>query len=128
MPPTIDATLKHFNRQAEEQAAQNLAVRIGCAYASLDDYPFNLDVLVLVPLATVQEKLYAAYIRSASKVRIAVVHAEDAALQEEIKALGEAWKKEIELTVVSPTSMNFLIASYLRLLQEKKDSETAQAV
>ncbi len=101
MPATLDATLAQFNRQSEETKATELASRLGLTYAQLDDYPFNLDVLSLVPLSTVQELGIAAYIRSASKVRVAIVHADSEALRTVIADLAAKWGKSVELTVVS---------------------------
>lgn len=123
MPITLDSALKKFNRESEETTARDLAASYGYSYAKLDDFPFNLGVLSLLDVDTIQKKHYAAYIHSNSKIRVAIVHPEDPLLIEEVSQLGEKWKAEIEYTVVSPTSFTCLIKAYLRLLEEKKETD-----
>jgi type II secretory ATPase GspE/PulE/Tfp pilus assembly ATPase PilB-like protein len=125
MPSVLDATLSRINRQSEEEAAQKLAASMGMSYATLDDYPFNFEILSMIPLEEVEQKLFAAYVRSANRVRIAMVHPENQLDHDETTALGHKWGLEVERIVVSPTSMRFLITSYLRLKKEQTDKEAA---
>lgn len=126
MSSTLDATLRRINRQTEEQAAEHLALNLGFSYAKLDDYPFSLEALGMLPITDVKEKLYAPYVRSASKVRFAVVHAENQLVIDEINLLSREWKLEVEITVVSNSSFSFLIDTYAKLLQEEVAQRQAE--
>jgi len=124
MISTIDATLRQLSRSTEEEGAVQLAQKQGFSYAVLDSYPFSLDTLRLVPLETVKARNYAIYLRTAGKIKVALVHAEDADTVTEIKALAEKLGKEAELVVVSHSSMRFLITTYAQL--EDQDKEYAK--
>lgn len=123
MPMTIDTTLKQFSRQAEEQAAAALAKRLGLNYAILDDYPFNLNHLALTPVPVVQEKSYATYLKNENKLRVALVHAENPAIRQEVATLGATLGLQVEETVVSQSSINALLKEYAKLLEEKAEAE-----
>lgn len=123
MNHTIDHTLQQFKREGEENAAAVTAKQLGATYANLDDYPFGLDVLLLVDFKTAQDKQYAAYIQSQSKVRVALVDADNKEALAEIAQLASKWHKEIEYTIVSPTSFRYLLNSYARLVAERKQEE-----
>lgn len=125
MQTPLDTTLRNINRETEERGAQQLATNAGYSYAILDDYPFSLEVLRLVNLEEASSRGYAPYVRSATKLRVALVNPLDAPALEAIKALGEAHGLEVEHTVVSRTSFHFLLEAYARLLEEEK--EKAQA-
>ncbi len=127
MPGIIDATLKDINRQTEEAEAMGLASNLGLSYASLDEYPFNLDVLSLVPLETAQEQLYAPYVRSAERMRVAIVAPESDESPAVIQTLAITLGLEVELTVVSRSSFHFLLESYKKLLNEKFAGDAAAA-
>lgn len=128
MPSPLDATLKHIQRQNEEAAAQSAAQALGLAYIALDNYPFSLDTLSLVPLQTVQDKGYAAYLRSADKARFVTIHPESEMVQAETAALATKWGAQGELIVVSPSSMQILITNYLQLLAEAADKEKSRVL
>lgn len=123
MPTTIDDTLKRISRTAEEDAAKDLAARSQLPYALLDEYPFNLESLSLVPIDTVRSKGYAAYLAAAGTVRVALTNPQDQGLREELDTLGKQWKKRLELTVVSPSSLRYLITAYAKLIQEQAERE-----
>jgi type IV pilus assembly protein PilB len=129
MTQTLDATLKRINRQTEEQAAEQLAGRLGLSYAILDDYPFNLEALTLVSVEDVQAKQYAVYVHTPKRVRVAVVHPENQLVVDEITLLGRKWGVEIEIVVVSGSSLQTLVQTYLRLLKEEAQAkEEAKAI
>jgi type II secretory ATPase GspE/PulE/Tfp pilus assembly ATPase PilB-like protein len=121
MLSTIDATLRQLSRSTEEQGAQQLAQRLGFEYTALDNYPFNIEVLRMVPLEIVKTRNYAAYLRTSEKVKIALIHAEDADILAEIADVGAKLGREVELVVVSLTSMRFLITSYAQLEDQEKE-------
>lgn len=123
MPLTIDSTLKQINRQTEEEAAHKLAIKLGLSYEMLDNYPFSLEALSLVPLPLVEERGFAVFIKTHDKVRVAVIHAEDTVLREELNAMAANWGLILELTVVSPSSLKYLIRSYLQLIKEKEETD-----
>ena len=125
MPIPLDAALKKIKRQTEEEAANYTAMQFGLSYATLDNYPFSLGILSLIPIATVQEKGYAAYLKSSDKIRIAIVHPESEVIQRETTAFAASLGLAPELTVVSPSSMKALIAAYLQLQKEKSDQEVS---
>ena len=128
MPIPLDSTLKRIKRENEEAAAAQSAQALGITYATLDNYPFSLETLSLVPMKTVQEKGYAAYLRSANKVRFDTVHPESEEVQHETAALATGWGAESELVVVSPSSLQILLTSYLQLLNEAADKEQTRLV
>jgi len=123
MSSTLDATLRRINRQTEEQAAEQLAVRYELPYAQLDDYPFNLEALSAMSIDDIQKKQYAIYVRTPGKIRVAIAHPEDQLLVDEITLLGRTWGVEIELTVVSPSSIQAILMTYARLIKEEADSK-----
>ena len=123
MTNTLDATLRKINRQTEEQAAQYLAEKFGYSYAALDDYPFSLESLNAMTVEEIQTKQYAIYVRTPSKVRVAILHPEDKFIIDEITLLGRKWGTEIEFTVVSRSSLTLLVQSYLKLLKEVVDTK-----
>lgn len=125
MPSTLDATLRNINRKTEEDAANQLATNLGLSYAMLDEFPFNVEVLLLVPLEDATKLLYATYIRSGDKVRVAVVYPTDEAVKAACAALGERLGLSVEQTVVSRTSFRHLLESYTKLLTEKAEAEAA---
>lgn len=124
---TIDNTLRQISRQTEEKAASELALRLGLTYAVLDDFPFNLDVLSLIPIQQVEELKVSAYLRAENIVRVAVVHPEDETIQQFLVQLAAKWQIAIEATVVSPSSMRALLLKYAQLIQEKKENDEVQA-
>lgn len=117
----IDTTLEKIRRQSEEMAASELAKTTGLNYANLDDYPFNLEVLSLIPIKTVEEQMVAAYVRSADRIRVAVVHPQDPLTQQLINQLSNEWHVAIEPLVVSNSSMHHLLLAYARLLKEDEE-------
>jgi type IV pilus assembly protein PilB len=117
----LDATLRLINRQTEEATASQLAQRLSLPYALLENYPFNLDTLALVPLPIVQERSFAVYLKTASQIKVAVVHPENKAVLDEIGALAANLGVTVEPTVVSNSSMQGLIKSYLVLLHEREE-------
>jgi type IV pilus assembly protein PilB len=127
MSNALDASLAKVQRQTEERIAEQLANNLGFAHTTLDDYPYTLEVLSLVPVETVESKMYAAYVKTGTKVRVAMVHAEDENLRTEVLGLGGAWQKEVEIIVVSATSMRMLLTEYYKLLKERKDGDDAVA-
>jgi hypothetical protein len=56
-----------------------------------------------------------------NQVRVAVVHPEDPAVRQEITDLATKLGASVEFTVVSPSSLRFLLVSYAKLEQEEKD-------
>lgn len=127
MPSTIDATLNRIKRQSEEEAAQKLAASLGLSYANLDNYPFTYEVLSLIPLEEVRQKQFAAYVRSANRVRVAMVSPDNKMDSDEVTLLGRKWGAEVERIVVSPTSMRYLLTSYLHLEKERADEAAVLA-
>ncbi|MBU6388920.1 GspE/PulE family protein [Patescibacteria group bacterium] len=127
MPIPIDTTLNRMRRQAEEKAASDLAARFGASYVQLDNYPVTLDVLSLVPLDQVEKYQFAAYVRSSDRVRVAVVHIEDEAIRQLIEQYQEKWQREIEYTVVSASSLEYLITTYKELLAEHEAQSQEEA-
>lgn len=124
----LETTLKRINRQTEESAAQHLASALGLTYALLDDYPFNLESLRLLPVEKIEQKRYAAYLKTASRIRFAVVHPEDQTVIAELTALGIEWGVEIEVIVVSASSFEYLVHRYIHLLEEERlQAESAKA-
>ena len=119
----IDSTLRQISRLTEEESASEQAKRLGLTYANLENYPFNLDVLQLIPVESVKQKGIAPYIRSSNKVRVAIVHPENKELQLEVATLARDWGVDMELIVVSASSMQYLIKAYLQLLKEKAEQE-----
>lgn len=126
MPSTIDATINQLARSTEEYTAQDLANRYGFTYATFDNYPFNLEVLSMLPINEVQEHLVGVYLRTADLVRVAIVHPEDETTRQYALELSSRWNRKVELTVVSPTSMRFLITTYLQLIKEAEDFRKQQ--
>ena len=118
MPLPIDTTLRRIARQTEEGAAKNLADNTGNAYAALDNYPFSIESLRLVPLETARSEGFCVYLHTASRVRVALLHPENGVLIQKIQALAAGWKAQAELTVVSRTSFTYLLAQYSQLLKE----------
>jgi len=127
MSNTLDTTLAHIKRQSEEEAAQNSAQQLGLSYANLDNYPLTYEALSLIPLTVVREKEYAVYVRTANRVRIALVHPEDKVASDEITVLGRQWGVEVDRTVVSPTSMQYVLDTYTRLEKEQQEQVKAAA-
>ena len=115
MPLPIDTTLRRIARQTEEGAAKNLADNTGNAYAALDNYPFSIESLRLVPLETARSEGFCVYLHTASRVRVALLHPENGVLIQKIQALAAGWKAQAELTVVSRTSFTYLLAQYSQL-------------
>jgi type IV pilus assembly protein PilB len=127
MSSLIDSTLKSINRQTEERAAEQLALSIEANYAMLDNYPFSLDILRLVPLDMASQLHFAPYIKSAKRLRVAVVNPHNQALKEAVLKLAKDTGLEIDWTIVSQSSFRSLLQAYAKLLQEKKDQEILDA-
>lgn len=127
MLSTIDATLRQISRSTEEGAASQLAQKFGYAYTTLDNYPFSLEVLRMVPFEVVRTKGYAVYLRTTSKVRVAIVRPDDPQLVEEITEQKEHWGRDIEFTVVSVSSFRALLTSYAQLESEEQVHTKQQA-
>lgn len=125
MSSNLDSTLRRINRQTEEVAAEDLAERLGFSYMKLDDYPFNLDTLSLIPIENCETKLYAVITKTSKKARIAIVHPEDKLIMDEITLLGRKWGVELERTVVSNTSFTLLLHHYAILLKEAQANKEA---
>ncbi|MEI6478475.1 MAG: GspE/PulE family protein [bacterium] len=123
MPASLDVSLRQFQREKEEHQAAAMAANMGMTTTQLDDFPFNLDVLELVPIETVTKRRYAAYVRSSTKVHMAVERPDDEEIHKELIALANDWHKDLELTVVSATSMNVLIDAYQKLRNERVEEE-----
>jgi type II secretory ATPase GspE/PulE/Tfp pilus assembly ATPase PilB-like protein len=121
MPPTIDSTLKRISRQTEEQAAADQAKRLGVQYAQLDDFPFNLEVLKLIPVEQVEAMQVAVYLHSPARAKVAVVHPEREDVQKFLIGLQQQLGTAVEMDIVSATSMRHLLTSYLKLAQEAKE-------
>jgi type IV pilus assembly protein PilB len=126
MPLTIDTTLRQISRQTEEHAAQQLAARSGMTYAVLDNYPFTLEALSLIPLEVTSSQQIATYLRSGDKIRVAVVHPENPETGKALQEYANTWKTDIEATLVSRSSMDFLVKSYLELIAEAEASKKEQ--
>ncbi len=126
MSNSFDSTIQRINRQTEEQAAEALASQQGLNYEKLDDYPFSLDVLSLVDLAEATQKQYAPYLLTKDQVKIAIVHPENALVRDEIVLFGRKHNLAVEEAVVSGTSFKLLLASWARLIEEKKQGEISQ--
>jgi len=127
MTQTLDATLRRINRQTEEEAAQQLANHVGLSYVVLDDYPFSIDALNAMTIDEIQRKQYAVYVRTPNKIRVALLHPENQLLVDEIKLMGRKWGVEVELTVVSVSSLQALISIYSKLQQDEENAKS-QAV
>lgn len=121
MPLPIDTTLRRIARQTEEEVAKHLAVNTGNAYALLDNYPFSIESLRIVPLETARSEGFAIYLHTASRVRVALLHPENSEVVAKIKVIAESLKAQAELTVVSRSSFIFLLAQYTQLLKEETD-------
>jgi type IV pilus assembly protein PilB len=128
MSLSIDATLRTINRKNEEEGAERLAEAYGLSYAQLDDYPFNVEILALVPIEVATKQLYAPYIRSAEKIRIAVINPADEAVNEACEKLGKDLGLQVERTVVSRTSFRQLLEAFARLLTEREEQEKQRAI
>jgi type IV pilus assembly protein PilB len=122
----FDTTLERINRQTEENETRALAARIGMSYAMLDEFPFSLEALVLVPLETVTDRRYAPYVKTTNRLRVALEHPEDSLVVDDITLLARKLGVEIELTVVSGDSFDCLIAAYKRLLTEREAAKAAE--
>lgn len=127
MPAAIDSALKHINRETEEHNAASLASKLGLPYAVLDDYPYNIQSLLLVPIATVQEKGYAVYLKTSRKLKFAAVHPENPEVLDEIIKLSAKFKLETEITIVSQSSLQELLKAYTQLLKEKEEEDRRAA-
>jgi type IV pilus assembly protein PilB len=122
MPISIDSTLRRIARQQEEAQAEALAARYGLSYAILDNYPFNIEVLMSIPIDICRERKVACYIHTYTKARIAVVNPEDPEIYKIAAALVEKWggDTQLEFTVVSETTFHNLLENYAHLLQERE--------
>lgn len=127
MPSRLDITLRKYNRQIEEERAQQIALSKGLAYDVLDNYPFNFDSLSLVPLKQVKERSYGVYLRTSHKVEVAIVNPEDPEATKELEEFSKVWNREVSLTVVSPSSIAALIAVYEKFEQENDEEIKLQA-
>lgn len=119
----LDLTLNRIKRQSEEEAAQQTAVQLGLSYANLEDYPLTYDVLALIPVELVEQRQYAAYVRSANRIRVAMVRPTDQLSNDDISLLGKKLGMEIERIVVSPSSMRYVLSTYLRFKKEKEEEK-----
>jgi type II secretory ATPase GspE/PulE/Tfp pilus assembly ATPase PilB-like protein len=124
---SITNTLNSINRKNEEDGAARLAEAYELSYAQLDDYPFSFDVLSLVPFETVLKQLYAPYVRSADKIRIAVVNPDDDAVIQACGELGARLGLLPERTIVSRRSFRLLTEAYAHLTKEQKTIEEDRA-
>lgn len=127
MPVSFDTTLSRISRQTEEESAKTLAVNTGNSYAALDNYPFSIESLKLIPLETARSEGFAIYLHTASRVRVAILHPENNVLVAKIKTLAEGWKTQAELTVVSKSSFEYLLAQYELLLKEDAEQKNILA-
>ncbi len=122
---TLEASVKFLNRKTEEKTAEGLAQSLGFEYANLEDYPFSIDALELLPLEEVIKHGYAPYLRTKDRIRFAVVHPEERSVLDELAILENRYGVTFERTVVSQTSFRFLIDAYTKLLEERKQKEVA---
>ena len=99
-----------------------IANTLGLGYAKLDGYPFNLEALRMLPLSEVEKRQFAPYLRTAERVRVAIVHPDRIEAIDQIKALREEWGVKVELTVISESSLRYLIQSYAHLLSEAEQN------
>ncbi len=128
MPLPLDATLRQIQRQTEEENAAALASRLGLQYGTLDTYPFDLKALSIIPLAKVEENLFACLIKTPHRIKVAVVHPESEETVALIHALAAELGVDVEMAVVSNSSMTSLIKSYIHLLEEAKEEAQAATV
>jgi len=128
MPSTIDNTLHQIARATEEANAHELAFRLGLTYANLDGYPFNLPALSMLSLDEVKQWESGVYLRTGSLVRVATAHPEEEKVQAFIQSKAAEWGRTIELTVVSKSSIAYLVKSYEDLLKEAAEEVKLQQV
>lgn len=119
----IDSALKHIARQQAEHEASNLAQKIGLGYKVLDDFPFTLETLSIIPIKTCEEARVATYFRAGESIKIAVVHPEQESAQKLISAFAKQWVGKIDIDVVSEESFKHLLIAYAHALQEKREKE-----
>lgn len=125
MSSTLDTTVQRIHRQTEEEQARALAERLGFSYVALDDFPFSLEALRSLALETVENRLYAVYLKTHDTLRVAVVNPEDQLIMDEIAALGRQWGVTVEYTVVSLSSFRVLVRAYRQLLKEEAEAQRA---
>lgn len=125
MPSTFDSALKQINRQTEEQGTQQLAAHTGLAYANLDDYPFNLDVLSLLPFEQAQQNSVLPYLRSKERLKVAIVKPDNDLARTLIDGIAKKLELEVEYVVVSHSSFHHALTEYARLVQEMQEAQVA---
>lgn len=124
----LDRTLERINRQTEERNAMALAAGMGLSHEALDDFPFTLPVLELIPIEVAEKKRYATYVRTANKVRVAVVDPQQPGLLEELREVSRKYKVKLEAVIVSETSFTALLRAYARLKKEAAEEAARAAV
>lgn len=128
MSTSLNTTLEKIRRQTEEEQTKKLADELKLPYAILDDYPFGLDALSLLPFEVVRERLYAIYVKTEHEIKVAVVHPEDKLILDEVNQLGSRFNAEVELAVVSPSSFKVLLNTYARLQKEAQEAARMRQV
>lgn len=119
MPITIDSTLRKISRQAEEENTRRIAESLNLTYAVLDNHPFALNVLSLVPFEEVKNKHYAVYLKTTERIKVAVLNPQSLEISAAINNLTATLNKPAEIVVVSPSSFDVLVDSYEQLIKDE---------
>lgn len=121
--PNLQRALGHLTRQSEEAYTRERAEHFGLKYEILDRYPAGYEALSLISWEDALKYQVVCYVRSHRQVKVAVVHPENAALQDLLKRLANTYKVTISLTLVSESSLEAALSLYDELIQQKKKAE-----
>jgi type II secretory ATPase GspE/PulE/Tfp pilus assembly ATPase PilB-like protein len=100
----LRSTVQAANREHEEAQAQALATRLHLGYVNLTDYPFNPQILHLIPLETIHTQFVVPYLRSGNELKVASPNPENPALAQFLQDFATANGYHVILTVCSQSS------------------------
>lgn len=126
--PNVAQTVRRVTRQSEEALAQEKANRYKFPYVNLEGYPASFDILHLMSKEDMIKWQVVPYAGTKSRVRLGIVHPDDGQTITFLRQFSTEKKISLVLTVISETSLQYMMDLYDALNEQQEVSQKEQAV
>lgn len=125
--PTVQQTVRRVTRQAEEHLAQQRAEKFRFPYANLEGYPASYEIIKQISREDSERWGVVAYAGTKGRVRIGIVHPDNGQTITFLRQFATEHKVSLVLTVISETSLHYMLGLYDSLEQQQEELRKEEA-
>jgi len=119
----VSQTVRRLTHQTEERLAQQKATQLGYQYANLEGYPANFDILSLLTEEEITKWQVVPFAGTKDRIQVGVVKPDDTKVRSYLGKLANTKKIALSITVVSESSINYMLGLYEDLNPNKHSSK-----